>query len=413
MTHPLPSPPARLESLPDDLLAGLSAAFDSGEPDPQAQPWAEKLRRFVELNGGRLTKVAAARFGADHSRTVLAGIATVLTKASASTPDGSPDLPCLNAAFRALDALGRNAPAAARARAERLLAATRAAIASRTPAPAATDEPYDDLPPIAEKYRLVLICRQGALYGAVVRHLLRARGVEPAALVVVEARGWRRVVAWTRSWLPLAPWACRLRLLPKHFWAPPPAPCLLAVARATGVTRIPYNTRTASAGTPVLTAANLNDSRILALLDELRPDAVVHTGGGILPREIIARAGRGALNAHNSVLPGYRGLDAAHWALLEGRADLVGVTGHLIDPGIDTGPVLVVRRLDVRAFPDPRTLRAAYWALMPKVLVEATTGLLQGRTPEPQTPGSRQYFALHPRLRPLVQLALDRARGVG
>jgi hypothetical protein len=47
------------------------------------------------------------------------------------------------------------------------------------------------------------------------------------------------------------------------------------------------------------------------------------------------------------VLPRYRGMNVAEWAALEGGP--VGCTVHFIDAGIDTGPILLVRMLDVSA----------------------------------------------------------------
>jgi len=44
-------------------------------------------------------------------------------------------------------------------------------------------------------------------------------------------------------------------------------------------------------------------------------------------------------NVHNSLLPKYRGLHAFAWAMISGE-NQVGYTLHLVDKGIDTGPII-------------------------------------------------------------------------
>lgn len=83
-------------------------------------------------------------------------------------------------------------------------------------------------------------------------------------------------------------------------------------------------------------------------LTELRrcsPDYLVYAGGGILRPETLAIPRNGTLNAHGGPLPAFRGMNASEWALFEGVAP--HVTVHLIDAGVDTGPVFTTRPVDV------------------------------------------------------------------
>ena len=125
-----------------------------------------------------------------------------------------------------------------------------------------------------------------------------------------------------------------------------------------------------------------------------------------MPQAVIARAGLGVVNAHNALLPGYRGLDAPAWALLEGRLDAIGVTGHLMDASIDTGPILRQRPVDVAGFATLPVLETELWRLMPAMLTEATLALRNGATAKPQATDTRQYFRLHGHLRALVPEAM-------
>ena len=61
-------------------------------------------------------------------------------------------------------------------------------------------------------------------------------------------------------------------------------------------------------------------------------------------RSTIAQAKAGIINVHPGPLPGYRGLYAPFWQMLRGQTPL-RCSVHLVDPGIDTGPVLSIEEL--------------------------------------------------------------------
>jgi len=88
-----------------------------------------------------------------------------------------------------------------------------------------------------------------------------------------------------------------------------------------------------------------NSSECEQLLADLRPDVIVLGGAPILKRPILERASIAVLNAHPGILPSYRGNDVIAWALHNG--DPVGVTVHVVDAGIDTGPILKIQELPV------------------------------------------------------------------
>ena len=93
-------------------------------------------------------------------------------------------------------------------------------------------------------------------------------------------------------------------------------------------------------------------------------------------------------------------MDVVEWAVLEGRPEYLGVTAHLMDVGVDTGPIL--RIYPVQPLPGEtfKALRARYHYRMIKAMVESCVGLLDGRiTPVPQVHSAgRQYFNMHPRI---------------
>lgn len=82
----------------------------------------------------------------------------------------------------------------------------------------------------------------------------------------------------------------------------------------------------------------LNGIKMLKTLKSLSPDYIFMMGGGILKDNIINTAKIGVLNAHPGILPYVRGVDAVKHSILNNIP--IGVTGHFIDAGIDTGALI-------------------------------------------------------------------------
>jgi methionyl-tRNA formyltransferase len=81
----------------------------------------------------------------------------------------------------------------------------------------------------------------------------------------------------------------------------------------------------------------------------LVPDVVVIIAyGQIVPPRLIEIPRLGWINLHASLLPKYRGAAPINWAILNGETR-TGLTTMQIDAGLDSGPVLLQKVLDVGA----------------------------------------------------------------
>lgn len=91
-----------------------------------------------------------------------------------------------------------------------------------------------------------------------------------------------------------------------------------------------------------------NQPECEALIHRVQPDLLVTFGTGrILPA--VYRLGRLSLNVHRGILPDYRGLDSDLWAVYQRDFGNVGTTLHLLEEKLDTGPVLLQHRLQLRS----------------------------------------------------------------
>ena len=82
-------------------------------------------------------------------------------------------------------------------------------------------------------------------------------------------------------------------------------------------------------------------------LKRVAPDAVVIIAyGQIIPARLLTIPRLGWLNLHASLLPRYRGAAPIHWAIANGET-ITGLTTMQIDAGMDTGPTLLRREVEI------------------------------------------------------------------
>ena len=129
------------------------------------------------------------------------------------------------------------------------------------------------------------------------------------------------------------------------------------------------------------------DAAIARWLLEREVELVVLAGYMALLGEPFVRRWTGRLvNVHPSLLPAFPGIRAIEHALDYG-VGLFGVTVHLVDEGVDTGPILLQEAV---ALPHARTPEAVHGALRPiehRLLCAAVRAFAAGRArPDPGHP---------------------------
>jgi len=165
-------------------------------------------------------------------------------------------------------------------------------------------------------------------------------------------------------------------------------------------------------GFPVVTCGDQNSARAVAQLERWSPDLAIFTGGNILRDEVLKIPRLGILNSHLALLPEIRGMSSPEWSLLCGVP--LGITIHLMDSGIDTGPILVRREFAGADDCDSLTdLRKRMIAEGIELLAEAVAGLDGGTlsaVPQVEREGDRQFFVMHERLKAMATRRLNNGR---
>lgn len=119
------------------------------------------------------------------------------------------------------------------------------------------------------------------------------------------------------------------------------------VGRKQILTPPPVKTEALAHDLRVLQPATLRNGAGRAILEELQPDLVIVVAyGKILPPDFLAYPKYGCVNVHASLLPRYRGASPIHWAILNGDSE-TGVTTMQMDEGMDTGDILLVKKVPI------------------------------------------------------------------
>ena len=124
------------------------------------------------------------------------------------------------------------------------------------------------------------------------------------------------------------------------------------------------------------------DRALAAELRAFEPDLVVSAGFMKLvgPAVLGAFGGR-LINTHPALLPAFPGAHAVRDALAAG-VPVTGATVHVVDAGIDTGPVLAQRQVDVLPGDDEARLHERIKAVERELLVQTVAELVADSTRE-------------------------------
>jgi methionyl-tRNA formyltransferase len=110
----------------------------------------------------------------------------------------------------------------------------------------------------------------------------------------------------------------------------------------------PVKARALALGIPVRQHRTLKSAEVQHEFAALAADlAVLAYVTQIVPPSVFETPRLGSICFHPSLLPRYRGGSAINWQIINGETE-TGVSVFWVDPGIDTGPILVQKRATIR-----------------------------------------------------------------
>jgi phosphoribosylglycinamide formyltransferase-1 len=120
------------------------------------------------------------------------------------------------------------------------------------------------------------------------------------------------------------------------------------------------------------------DAAMADWLTESRVDLVVLAGYmQLLGAPFLARFPQRVINVHPALLPAFPGIGAVEQAVAHG-VKVFGVTVHFVDEGVDTGPIIAQRALELPGAMEAATVREALRPLEHDLLTNAIRDIARG-----------------------------------
>lgn len=131
-------------------------------------------------------------------------------------------------------------------------------------------------------------------------------------------------------------------------------------------------------GVPVYQPEDVNLPAAVEYLEDQKADCfVVIAYGQILSADLLSLPRLGAVNAHASLLPRYRGAAPINWAVIN-REEVTGVSIIRMNERMDAGPVLLQAKYRMQPEETALSLEAALSEVAAGLLLEALEGLQKG-----------------------------------
>ena len=147
----------------------------------------------------------------------------------------------------------------------------------------------------------------------------------------------------------------------------------------------PVKTLALELNIPVIQPEKLREPEAMQQLREWSPDLIVVAAfGQILKKDVLELPKHGCINIHASILPRWRGAAPINAAILAGDEE-TGVTIMKMDVGLDTGPMLAMKKIRIRRDDTAGSVFQTLSTLGANLLIETLPDYLSATlTPTPQ-----------------------------
>src|SRR5207237_2259660 len=147
---------------------------------------------------------------------------------------------------------------------------------------------------------------------------------------------------------------------------------------------------------PILQPTRIKELDAIEQIRALAPDVIVVMAyGQILPREVLDIPRLVCLNLHASLLPRWRGAAPIQAAIAAGDRE-TGITVMYIDEGLDTGDILLQKRIEIAPDDTGGSLHDKLAQIGPDALMEAISILARGNPP--RVPQGNELATYAPKL---------------
>jgi methionyl-tRNA formyltransferase len=155
----------------------------------------------------------------------------------------------------------------------------------------------------------------------------------------------------------------------------------------------PIKKKIAKTRIPILQPARIKDQQATEEIRDFAPDVIVVVAyGQILPRDVLEIPCLACLNLHASLLPRWRGAAPIQAAIAAGDCEM-GITAMYMDEGLDTGDILLQRRVEILPNDTGGSLHDRLAEIAPEALLESLRLLSAGNAPRIAQDNARATYA--------------------
>ena len=149
----------------------------------------------------------------------------------------------------------------------------------------------------------------------------------------------------------------------------------------------------AAVGVRIYQPESVKTDEASVFFSEIKADAaVIIAYGQIIPRRLLEIPRMGWMNLHASLLPKYRGAAPIAWAMINGESK-TGLTTMRLDPGLDTGPILMQREIEIGGDETAPELAARMAEMGAPLVIESLVKLERGEIQPIGQDASRASYA--------------------
>ena len=153
------------------------------------------------------------------------------------------------------------------------------------------------------------------------------------------------------------------------------------VGREQKITAPPIKAALAASKMPMLQPTKIKDTKAIEQIRALAPDVIVVMAyGQILPGTILDIPKVACLNLHASLLPRWRGPAPIQAAIAAGDRE-TGIAVMYVDEGLDTGDILLQRKIDIAPNETGQSLHSRLAEIAPEAMLESLRLLAAGNAP--------------------------------
>jgi methionyl-tRNA formyltransferase len=141
----------------------------------------------------------------------------------------------------------------------------------------------------------------------------------------------------------------------------------------------------------ILQPQNVSHPDVIKEIRDLKPDLIVVVAyGAILKSPLLELSPLGCINIHPSLLPRHRGPCPIEWALIKGEK-VSGISCIYMNEGMDTGDIIIQRKLGVSVSDTTGSLREKLSRLGAEVLAETLNRIKKGKVSRKPQKGNSTY----------------------